>query len=321
MMKMKHCEKCGELYSPTYKNCPFCEEEEAIRRGKPIRRKASDYRNKKGGQAIGILAMVAILIVAGWGVSKVWGDNIADLLGIREATVVDEGADKDGDGITSVENPDAGKLPENDVTMPGSDVTPPDEGGDVGTGEGTGEGTSETPPPITDVTPPATAVNLSSADFTLAKAGEFTKLKATGGSGNYNWTIDKPLVATVGATGAEVTVTAVGGGNATITVTDGFTKATCIVRVRGAAATGNEDTTPVTPGGSAKLNREDMTLSKGETWQMKVSGAGGTATWSIADTSVATISGDGVVKGIATGTTTLTATVDGQTLKCIVRVK
>jgi hypothetical protein len=104
-------------------------------------------------------------------------------------------------------------------------------------------------------------------------------------------------------------------------VTDGFTKATCIVRVRGAAATGNEDTTPVTPGGSAKLNREDMTLSKGESFQMKVSGAGGTATWSIADTSVATISGDGVVKGIATGTTTLTATVDGQTLKCIVRVK
>ena len=317
MMKMKHCEKCGELYSPTYKKCPFCEEEEAIRRGKPIRRKATDYRNKKGGQAVGILVMVAVLIVAGWGVNKVWGDNIADLLGIRDTTVVDDSADKDGDGITSVVNPDAGKMPENDVAGAEGDEPASNETGDVGTGEET----TETAPPVTEITPPATAVTLSSQDFTLFKAGEITKLKASGGSGNYNWTIDKNLVATVGATGAEVTVTAVGGGIATITVTDGFTKATCTVRVRGAAATGNESTTTVTPSGNVKLNREDMTLSKGESFQLKASGGSGSVSWSIADTSVATISGEGWVKGIATGTTTVTASVDGQSVKCIVRVK
>ncbi len=319
MMNMKKCEKCGELYSPTYKKCPFCEEEEAIRRGKPIHRRASDYRNKKGGQALGILAMVAILIVAGWGVSKLWGDNIADLLGIRDTSVVDDNADQDGDGITSVTNPNAGDNTDDDATMPDGTITvPDDDDGDIGVDVGD----NTTDPGVTDMNPPATAVTLSSTDFTLFKAGEITKLKATGGSENYNWTIDKPLVATVDATGAEVTVTAVGGGMATITVTDGFTKAECIVRVRGAAATGNENTnTGTTPSGSAKLNREDMTLSKGESWQMKVSGTSSSVTWSIADTSVATISGDGVVKGIATGTTTLTATVDGQTLKCIVRVK
>ena len=27
-----HCEHCGEDYSATYRRCPFCEEEEAIRR-------------------------------------------------------------------------------------------------------------------------------------------------------------------------------------------------------------------------------------------------------------------------------------------------
>jgi len=318
MMNMKKCEKCGELYSPTYKKCPFCEEEEALRRGKPIHRKASDYRNKKGGQALGILAMVAILIVVGWGVSKLWGDNIADMLGIRDTSVVDDSTDKDGDGITSVVNPDAGQDTGDDATMPDGDITDPDDGDDIGVDVGD----DTTDPGVTDINPPATAVNISSTDFTLFSAGETTKLKATGGSENYNWTIDKPLVASVTPTGAEVTVTAVGGGTATITVTDGFTKATCTVRVRGAAATGNENTnTNTTPSGNAKLNREDMTLSKGETWQMKVSGASGAVTWSIADTSVATISGDGVVKGIASGTTTLTATVDGQTLKCIVRVK
>ena len=32
-MAMKRCPICGEGYSDTYKNCPFCEEEAAIRRG------------------------------------------------------------------------------------------------------------------------------------------------------------------------------------------------------------------------------------------------------------------------------------------------
>jgi len=314
MMNMKKCEKCGELYSPTYKKCPFCQEEEAIRKGKPIRRKATDYRNKKGGQAKGVLILVAVLIVVGVGVTKLWGDNIGEMLGMRDTTIVDQQDDIDGDGITSVVNPDAGKDTGDDTTMPEGGDDTGDNGTDV-------DGDNDTTiPPVTTIDPPTTAVNLSSTDFTLFTAGETTKLKATGGSEQYNWTIDKPLVATVGSTGAEVTVTAVGGGTATITVTDGFTSATCTVRVRGAAATDTGNTT-TTPSGSAKLNREDMTLSKGETWQMKVSGTSGTVTWSIADTSVATISGSGVVKGIASGTTTLTATVDGQTLKCIVRVK
>jgi len=317
MMAMKTCEKCGEQYSPTYKKCPFCQEEEALRRGKPIRRKATDYRNKKGGHAMGVLALVAVLIVVGVGVTKIWGDNIGELLGMRDTTVVDDKADQDGDGITSVTNPDAGKDTGDDSTMPESGN---DTAGDDTTDVGSGDDDTTTPPPVTNIDPPATAVSLSSTDFTLFTAGETTKLKVTGGSEQYNWTIDKPLVATVTPTGSEVTVTAVGGGIGTITVTDGFTSATCTVRVRGAAASGGETTT-TTPSGSAKLNREDMTLAKGESWQMKVSGASGTVTWSIADTSVATISGDGVVKGIASGTTTLTATVDGQTLKCIVRVK
>lgn len=36
-MAMKRCPVCGEKYSDTYKNCPFCEEEEALRRGRKVR--------------------------------------------------------------------------------------------------------------------------------------------------------------------------------------------------------------------------------------------------------------------------------------------
>ena len=50
-----------------------------------------------------------------------------------------------------------------------------------------------------------------------------------------------------------------------------------------------------------------------------MSGTSSNPTWSISDSSVATISGDGTVTAVSKGTTTVTATVDGQTLKCIVR--
>lgn len=34
-MAMKRCPDCGEKYSDTYKYCPFCEEEEILKKGKP----------------------------------------------------------------------------------------------------------------------------------------------------------------------------------------------------------------------------------------------------------------------------------------------
>ena len=35
------CPQCGQEYSDTYRKCPFCEEEEAEKRGKPLRRRAA----------------------------------------------------------------------------------------------------------------------------------------------------------------------------------------------------------------------------------------------------------------------------------------
>ena len=37
-MSNRRCPKCGEEYSDTYRACPFCEEEAAIKRGHPPRR-------------------------------------------------------------------------------------------------------------------------------------------------------------------------------------------------------------------------------------------------------------------------------------------
>ena len=41
-MAMKRCPVCGEKYSDTYRDCPFCEEEEALREGEKLRRSSRE---------------------------------------------------------------------------------------------------------------------------------------------------------------------------------------------------------------------------------------------------------------------------------------
>ena len=283
---MKKCEVCGELYSTTYHTCPFCQEEAAMQNGKPMHRHASDFRNKRGGHAFGVMLLVLALVVVGVGTAALFGDNIAAFLGMRETT-----GDGTGDGISSIVSDGSNSTSQNyeDPYDPSYNV---------------------------DASTPDTAVTVSQDSLSL-EVGGTAQLSAADGGGTYTWTSADPSVATVSESG---TVTGVGNGNTQVTVSDGFTTASCIVRIKGVTAS---TTTPTTPSGSAtlKLNREDMTMPAGTTFQLKVSGTASAVTWSMADTSIATIDADGTVHFVKKGTTTATASVDGQTLQCIVRVK
>lgn len=299
-MEMRKCDVCGEEYSSTYRSCPFCEESEAIRRGKPIHRHTSDFRNRRGGHALGVLALLLALMAIGVGAVYFFGDNIAQDLGMREPSNTEALANEDSDASFAADSGE-GADPSEDGVMPSVD----------------GDGTATQPEDDDSgtVTPPSTSVTLNSSDFTLnASSGLQNTLKASGGSGEYTWSSADPSIATVSENGL---VTGVGNGTTEVTVTDGFTSATCIVRIKGITAT---TTTPSGTTTSLSLNREDMTMPAGTTFQLKVSGTSSTVTWSIADSSVATIDADGTVHFLKKGTTTATATVDGQTLQCIVRV-
>ena len=299
-MEMRKCDVCGEEYSSTYRSCPFCEENEAIRRGKPIRRHTSDFRNRRGGHALGVLALLLVLVAVGVGAVCFFGDNIAQDLGMREPSNTEDLANQD------------------------ENVPPPSDGGEEDTSQTDGvmpsvdgDGTATQPEDSGTgaVTPPSTPVALSSSDFTLnASSGLQNTLKASGGSGEYTWSSADPGVATVSESGL---VTGVGNGTTEVTVTDGFTSAVCIVRIKGITST---TTTPSGTATSLSLNREDMTMPAGTTFQLKVSGTSSAVTWSMADTSIATIDADGTVHFLKKGTTTATAAVDGQSLQCIVRV-
>lgn len=73
--------------------------------------------------------------------------------------------------------------------------------------------------------------------------------------------------------------------------------------------------------GAIVLEFYDLSFKPGEGWTLHPTGGDGTYTWSMADTSIATVSEDGHIVAVAPGQTTLTCTSgDGLTANVIIRV-
>ena len=308
-MGLKNCPVCGNEYSDTYRECPFCEEDEMMRKGKSFR----PGSRSRGYSMVTPTLVVLILIMASLLTYLLYGDKLAEKFGKEDEQPDDPAIEQEqeqqpqGTPIEPID-PDAP-----DVTMPEEPdpVTPPEE---------------QHPPEVSAYDAAAKLPDglvLSNAgpenDFTLKGAGTTWTLKVSGGSGNYTWISKDPRIATVDSNGKILTVA---GGNTTIVVTDGSKKATCIVRVSGApkpSEGGEPTTTPTTPAENHELNRTDFTIKKGETFRLRVSGLTTGLTWVIDKTSVATISDNGTVTGVGKGQAKVTVTWDGGTATCIVR--
>ena len=270
-MKLLKCPKCGEMFSDSYKECPFCAEDEELAQGGKARHGRRIQRQKSPSIG-GPVLVIVIVFLAAFLVYAFFGDKISSLF---------EKTDK-----PSVE-----------------DVTP-----------------VPSPTPDTSVT-----LALDQQTLTLVEGGS-TKLTVSGAE-NCIWTSSNTAAVTVSDDG---TVTAVGAGSATVSVTtaDGSATATCSGTV-----TEKKPLAMVLDGGFGVLfdsvdgvNNYDTNMERvGVTWQLHIEGATGEVQWSIADSSIVTISPDGqscqiTSVGTSARGTILSATVDGQTLTCIVRV-
>ena len=175
---------------------------------------------------------------------------------------------------------------------------------------------SKTATCIVTVTVPVTGVKLNKETLELFTDGSET-LTATVEPGNatnknVTWNTSDNTVATVDENG---TVTAVGAGEATITVTteDGSKTATCIVTV----------TVPVT---GVKLNKETLELftDGSETLTATVEPGNATnknVTWSSSEETIAIVDNNGTVTAVGAGEATITATAGGITATCVVHVR
>lgn len=239
-MAMKRCPECGEKYSDTYKYCPFCEEEDALRDGGEIRRGGRRVAGGHGPNLLTPTLVVLIFIMASLLVYLLWGDKIAAKLAGEKEAVTPPTEDvtpvtpetPDGSHDVQKENP-----VDPDGTMPGgqdlADATEPTQ-------------PEETAGEYEEILKLPDGLTLSTTDYT-AKAGEPpVQLKVSGGSGTYIWVSEDEGVASVDGTGKVTTISV---GTVNILVTDGIKKATCIVRSKGASAV--TAATPTTPAGTA----------------------------------------------------------------------
>lgn len=260
-MRLLKCPKCGEMFSDTYKTCPFCQEDEERHSSKPV--KSAGHRTG-GGRAKpkvgGGVVIVCLVLVLGLAAYTIFGNQITAFF--------------------------------------------------------TGEKDAPTPEPA------VLTMNKTSVELTVGSSFALT----VSGADKVVFSSSDEAVATVSANG---TVQAVSTGSAVITASAADTTATCRVAVTAAV---DQPTDPVTPDAPdtpsdlaiysayGKSVVTDVTIEAGKEALMEVQGTDSAVTWSIADSSVATVDSSGMVKGVASGETTLTATVDGQTLTCIVRV-
>lgn len=251
-MRLLKCPKCGEMFSDTYKTCPFCQEDEERHSSKPVK---SAGRRTGGGRAKpkvgGGVVIVCLVLVLGLAAYTIFGNQITAFF--------------------------------------------------------TGEKDAPTPEPA------VLTMNKTSVELTVGSSFALT----VSGADKVVFSSSDEAVATVSANG---TVQAVSTGSAVITASAADTTATCRVAVT--AAVDQPDTPSDLAIYSVNGNSvvTDVTVEAGEEALMEVQGTDSAVTWSIADSSIATVDSSGMVKGVASGKTDLTATVDGQTLTCIVRV-
>lgn len=76
-MRLLKCPKCGEMFSDTYKTCPFCQEDEERHSSKPVK---SAGRRTGGGRAKpkvgGGVVIVCLVLVLGLAAYTIFGNQI-----------------------------------------------------------------------------------------------------------------------------------------------------------------------------------------------------------------------------------------------------
>lgn len=71
---------------------------------------------------------------------------------------------------------------------------------------------------------------------------------------------------------------------------------------------------------TVKLNKTNISVQKGKTYQLKIKGTSSKVSWSSSNKKIATVSSSGKVTSVDTGTATITAKVSGKSYKAIVKV-
>lgn len=230
-MDLIKCPICGEMYSPSYRYCPFCEEEDRPRKAAARRRRGHHVAEKKHTHSARgplIAVLLVVLVVLSW---YLFGGKFMEKIRADRGNDV-EAVDPAPVDPTPVEpgTEDPGTAPDDSSDTPIDPIDTSDEPAPP---------VVEDPEPATPTVDPAALTVGTNVGTTLKKddSGRFDctirlsdsiQLILRGTDAAVTWSSEDTSVVTVSADGRLKPVKA---GTANVTASVGDTTVRCVVRI------------------------------------------------------------------------------------------
>ncbi len=288
-MSLIKCNKCGEMFSDSYKSCPFCAEDEEYYNGKVKKRgHRQQEKKKKAPSVVGpILVVVVVLLIA----VLVWafaGDTVKGWFGGNQEPAND---------------PNPGTVQQDPVTPPPDEpavkelaldhttlLLAPGETGTLTATGGAVEGYSW----ITN----DSGVAKVDTDGTVTAVAEGTAM----------------ITVTCGDESAACAVTVQNKADTNTNTNTNTNTSTSLKNLKIKTMYGTEL-------GKNPDGQFDMTINKNDPpCELTLEGVTGTATWKSSNTNVVKVSDKGTLERVGSGTATITITIGSSTAEILVRV-
>lgn len=309
-MSLIKCPKCGEMFSDSYKTCPFCEEDEAYYSGKLRKsrgRRAAESRRRKTPSVLGPVAVIVLILLAALVVWLIFGDQIKEAITGEKPPITD--VDKPDDTIDKPDDTPVTPTISLNRTVLVLNVGDKDELKVNGT-EDTVEWSSSAPT--------VASVNSAGEVTALTKGNAVITAEVNGESVTCTVTVRDESDAPDNGTDTP-------DNNSTTTKPNNSNKPSTgsvdVSKLKLKLTMGEWVSTVESPNSDGNF---EITSVQGEEWTLAVDGTTAAVTWSAeSGNSVATVSGDTLkVTGSSSGRyTTITGKVGDATIKLVVRIR
>lgn len=298
-MSLIKCPKCGEMFSDSYKTCPFCEEDEAYYSGKLRKsrgRRAAESRRRKTPSVLGPVAVIVLILLAALVVWLIFGDQIKEAITGEKPPITD--VDKPDDTIDKPDNTPVTPTISLNRTVLVLNVGDEDELKVNGTEDAAAWSSSA---------PTVASVNSAGEVTALTKGNAVITAEVNGESVTCTVTVRDESDA------PDNNTTTPDNPDDNTSTTKPSTGSVDVSKLKLKSVYGTE----IPPVDGAF----DISMSlKEPASQFTVEGTTMTATWSGGSSSIATVTSDGTIKPIGRGTTTLTIKIGSTEISCTVRV-
>lgn len=309
-MSLIKCPKCGEMFSDSYKTCPFCEEDEAYYSGKLRKsrgRRAAESRRRKTPSILGPVAIVVLILLAALVVWLIFGDQIKEAITGEKPPITD--VDKPDDTIDKPDNTPVTPTISLNRTVLVLNVGDKDELKVNGTEDAAAWSSSA---------PTVASVNSAGEVTALTKGNAVITAEVNGESVTCTVTVKDESDAPDNGTDTP-------DNNSTTTKPNNSNKPSTgsvdVSKLKLKLTMGEWVSTIESPNSDGNF---EITSVQGEEWTLAVDGTTAAVTWSAeSGNSVATVSGDTLkVTGSSSGRyTTITGKVGDATIKLVVRIR